>query len=85
MDSKPRKSFSLMSFLNEAGEGRAIEKYSMHQVVFSQGDPAGAVFYVLKGQVKVAIVSERGKEAVIAIHGANSFLAKGVWLGAHVG
>lgn len=73
---KRKSSFNPKSFLSEIGEGRSIKKYKMNQVVFSQGDPADAVFYVLKGQVKVAIVSEQGKEAIIAIHGANSFFGQ---------
>jgi CRP/FNR family cyclic AMP-dependent transcriptional regulator len=48
----------------------------MHQIVFSQGDLADAVFYILNGQVKVAMVSEQGKEAVIAIHGPDSFFGQ---------
>ena len=76
MATKRRQSFNPISFLAESGEGRTIEKYRMHQIVFSQGDPADAVFYILKDQVKVAIVSEQGKEAVIAIHGANNFFGQ---------
>jgi CRP-like cAMP-binding protein len=58
---KRRQSFNPKTFLAESGEGRTIENYRTHQVVFSQGDPADAVFYILKGQVKVAIVSRARK------------------------
>ena len=71
-----RKIFDPKVFLAENGEGRTIEKYRAHQVVFSQGDPADAVFYILKGQVKVAMVSEQGKEAVIAIHEPDNFFGQ---------
>lgn len=73
---KRRKLFDPKLFLAKSGEGRSIEKYRMHQVVFSQGDPADAVFYILKGQVKVAMVSEQGKEAVVAIHGPDNFFGQ---------
>jgi CRP/FNR family transcriptional regulator, cyclic AMP receptor protein len=48
----------------------------VHHFVFSQGDPADAVFYILKGQVRVTMVSSQGKEAVIAIHGARNFFGQ---------
>src|SRR5664279_1350391 len=59
------------------GEGRSIGKYNKDQVVFSQGNPADAVFYIQKGKVKVTVVSEQGKEAVVAIHGPNDFFGEG--------
>jgi CRP-like cAMP-binding protein len=49
-----------------------------NQIVFSQGDPSDAVFYV-EGKVKVTVVSEQGKDAVVAILGANDFSAKLAW------
>lgn len=71
MANKRRKSFNPQSFLTEIGEGRTIDKYRKGQVVFSQGDRAGEVFYIIKGRVKVTVVSERGKERIIAINEAN--------------
>ena len=73
---KPKKSFNPKTFLAEIGEGRTIHKYYKDEIVFSQGDPADAVFYILKGQVKVTMVSSQGKEAVIAIHGAKNFFGQ---------
>jgi len=46
--------------------GQSIGKYRKGQVVFSQGDPADAVFYIPKGKVKLTVISEQGKEAVVA-------------------
>ena len=54
-----RLSFDPKTFLAKVGEGRSIGSYSKDQVVFSQGDPADAVFYIQKGKVKVKVVSER--------------------------
>jgi CRP-like cAMP-binding protein len=48
--------------------GRTISKYRKDEAVFAQGDPADAVFYIRKGECKVTVVSEQGKEAVVAIH-----------------
>ena len=47
------------------------------QIVFSQGDPADLVFYIQKGKVKVTVISEQGKEAVVAILAANEFFREG--------
>ena len=51
------------------------------QIVFSQGDPADAVFYLQTGKVKVTVVSKRGKEAVVAILGTNEFFGEGCLAG----
>ncbi len=71
-----RPSFDPKSFLAKVGEGGAVGKYGKDQIVFSQGDPADAVFYIQKGKVKVAVVSEQGKEAVVALLGAGDFFGE---------
>ena len=71
-----RPTFNPQSFLAKVGEGRSIAKCSKDQVIFSQGDPADAVFYIQKGKVKVTVVSEQGKEAVVAILDANEFFGE---------
>jgi CRP-like cAMP-binding protein len=81
MATKPRPSFNPKSFLAKVGEGRSIGKYRKEQIVFSQGDPADAVFYIQKGKVKITVVSEQGKEAVVAILGANEFFGEGCLAG----
>jgi CRP/FNR family transcriptional regulator, cyclic AMP receptor protein len=68
--------FSVKSFLAKVGEGRSIDKYDGGQTIFSQGDPADAVFYIQKGKAKVTVVSEQGKEAVVAILGTNDFFGE---------
>ena len=73
MASKKNPSFDPRSFLSKVGEGRSIGKYRKEQIVFSQGDPADAIFYIQSGKVKVTVVSEQGKEAVVAILGADNF------------
>jgi CRP-like cAMP-binding protein len=78
---KRRPSFDPKSFLAKVGEGRSIGEYHKDQIVFSQGDPADAVFYVERGEVKVTVVSEQGKEAVVAILGTNQFFGEGCLAG----
>jgi CRP/FNR family cyclic AMP-dependent transcriptional regulator len=73
----PKPLFDPQSFLAKIGEGRTIAEYSKNEMVFAQGDPANAVFYIQKGKVKLTIVSNAGKEAIIAILGAGDFLGEG--------
>jgi CRP-like cAMP-binding protein len=68
-------------FLGTVNGGRSISKYRMNQKVFSQGTPADAVFYILKGKVKVTVVSEQGKEAVVAVLGPDEFCGEGCLTG----
>jgi CRP/FNR family transcriptional regulator, cyclic AMP receptor protein len=56
--------------------GKSESKYQSGQIVYSQGDPAAFVFYVRAGKVRVAIVSEKGKEAVVAIHVPGNFFGE---------
>src|SRR5689334_8144829 len=76
MAHKQRQSFSPKSFLAMIGEGRSIANYSKDQTVFLQGDPADAVFYIQKGKIKVTVVSEQGKEAIVAFLGADEFFGE---------
>ena len=63
------------------GEGRSLGRYRKGQIVFSQGDPADEVFYIQKGKVKVTVISEHGKEAVVAILAADEFFGEGCLAG----
>jgi CRP/FNR family transcriptional regulator, cyclic AMP receptor protein len=68
-------------FLAEVGPGRTIAHYRKKQVIFSQGDPANAVFYIRQGKVKLTVTSKQGKEAIIAILGAGDFFGEGCLAG----
>jgi CRP/FNR family transcriptional regulator, cyclic AMP receptor protein len=81
MPIKRRPLFDPKSFLAKVGEGRSIGWYRKDQIVFSQGDPADAAFYIQKGKVKVTVVSEHGKEAVLAILETNEFFGEGCLAG----
>ena len=78
---KVRPSFDSRAFLAKVGEGESVRNYRENEVVFSQGDPADAVFYVKRGKVKVTVVSERGKEAVVALLGPEDFIGEGCLAG----
>ena len=73
--------FNSTVFLKTEGEGRTIAKYGKNQQVFSQDSSSDAVFYVIKGKVKIIVLSEQGKEAVIAIVSPDEFFGEGCLTG----
>jgi CRP-like cAMP-binding protein len=77
MGKKSKFAFDPKAFLATVDGGRTVSDYRKDGVVFSQGAPADAVFYIQKGKVKVAVTSEQGKEAVVAILDTGSFLGEG--------
>ena len=79
--SRQKLIFDPKQFLSKVGQGRTIAEYSKKDVVFSQGDPGNAIFYIQRGKVKLTVVSNAGKEAVIAILGAGDFLGEGCLAG----
>jgi len=64
-------------FLAKVGDGRRIRDYHKNQTVFSQGDAAEAIFYIQKGKVKLTVISEQGKEAVVAFLEPGHFFGEG--------
>jgi CRP-like cAMP-binding protein len=73
--------FNVKVFLNTVDGGRTVATYRKDQEVFSQGDPADSVFFIQRGKVKVSVVSEEGKEAVVALHGSGDFFGEGCLTG----
>jgi CRP/FNR family cyclic AMP-dependent transcriptional regulator len=73
--------FNPAVFLATAAAGRDISKYSKKDIIFTQGDEADAVFYIKKGKVKVAVISKQGKEAIVALLGADEFVGEGCLIG----
>jgi CRP/FNR family cyclic AMP-dependent transcriptional regulator len=63
-------------FLSKVNGGRTISDYRKDQVVYTQGDPADSVFFIQSGKVKKTVVSEQGKEAVVAILGTGDFFGE---------
>jgi len=76
--------FDLKAFLERAGDGRTILEPQEKQTLFSQGDSADAVFYILKGKVKLTVLSRHGKEAVIAMLRPDDFFGEGCLAGQHL-
>ena len=70
--------FEPKAFLAKVGDGKTISKYQKDQVVFSQGNEADAVFYIQKGKIKLTVISQRGKEAVVGILGPDHFFGEDV-------
>jgi CRP/FNR family transcriptional regulator, cyclic AMP receptor protein len=71
-----KRPFSLRDFLNSIDGSGTEENYRKNQKVYAQGDPADEVFYVQEGKLKVCVVSEHGKEAVVALHGKGDFFGE---------
>jgi len=67
MASKQTTAFNLETFLSQIGSGKTLLACSPKHVIYAQGDGADAVFYLQAGKVKLTVVSQQGKEAVIAI------------------
>jgi CRP-like cAMP-binding protein len=81
MNRKSDPTFDPKVFLAKADGGRTIARYGTDQTVFTQGESADSVFYVMEGKVKVTVVSEQGKEAIVAILGPDEFCGEGCLAG----
>ncbi len=79
MKSKKRSGFDAQVFLQSVGASRRVAEFRKKQAIFSQGEPADSIIYVQKGSVKLTVVNEDGKEAVVAIFGPGTFLEKAGW------
>jgi CRP/FNR family transcriptional regulator, cyclic AMP receptor protein len=76
--------FDAKLFLATVGAGRTNVKYRPKQIIFRQGDPADAVFYIEKGGVRISVVSDQGKEGVLAMLRAGEFFGEGCLAGQEV-
>ena len=77
MKQRVKAAFDPKIFLAKVGEGKTILEYRKDQIVFSQGDAGDAVFYIQKGGIKLTVISEQGKEAVVGILGPGHFFGEG--------
>jgi len=73
--------FDPLIFLSKAGNARTISHYRANETIYSQGDPADSVFYIQDGTTKVAVFSERGKEAIVWLPVAGDFFGEGCLAG----
>jgi CRP/FNR family transcriptional regulator, cyclic AMP receptor protein len=81
---KPAHAFDAQGFLESAGVARKIVQYQKAQKIYAQGEPAASVMYIQTGGVKLAVVNEVGKEAVVAILGPSDFFGEGCLAGQNV-
>jgi CRP/FNR family transcriptional regulator, cyclic AMP receptor protein len=76
--------FNVKAFLAKMGDGRTAGEHRANQIIYSQGDAADSIFYIHKGKVKLTVVSNQGKEAVVAILGVGEFFGEGCLLSGQI-
>src|SRR6266481_547331 len=81
---KKEPAFDAQAFLDSAGVSRKVVEYRKSQKIYSQGDPATSVMYIQQGGVKLSVVNEVGKEAVVAILGPADFIGEGCLAGQEI-
>jgi CRP/FNR family transcriptional regulator, cyclic AMP receptor protein len=77
MKSKLKSTFDFQVYLESAGVSRRVAKFRKRQAIFYQGEPADSVMYILKGNIKLTVVNESGKEAVVALFATGDFFGEG--------
>ena len=78
---KGKHAFDAQTFLDSAGLARKVVQYRRSQKVYAQGDPATSVMYIQNGGIKLSVVNEVGKEAVVGILGPGDFFGEGCLAG----
>jgi CRP/FNR family transcriptional regulator, cyclic AMP receptor protein len=73
--------FDAQAFLDSAGVARKVTEFRKKETIFSQGDSAKDVLYIQKGGVRLSVVNEAGKEAVVAVLGPGDFFGEGCLAG----
>jgi CRP/FNR family cyclic AMP-dependent transcriptional regulator len=73
--------FDVKGFLSSVGSGRSTEKYKPKKNIFRQGDPADGVFFIQSGKIELSVISQQGKERVIAMLGVGDFFGEGCLAG----
>jgi CRP/FNR family cyclic AMP-dependent transcriptional regulator len=76
--------FSPRAFLSHADPGKTVDKYAKNQQIFAQGETADSIFYIQKGKVKITVLSEHGKEAIVGILTQGQFFGEGCLDGAEL-
>ena len=78
---KNKLSFDVDAFLSSTEGGRGLLEFRKNHKIFNQGATADSVFYIQEGKIKICVISQRGKEAVVAIHGKGDFFGEGCLTG----
>jgi len=76
--------FNAQAFLDSAGVARKVKEFQKGDMVYAQGDPAASVIYLQAGSIRLSVVNESGKEAVVAILGPGDFFGEGSLAGQSV-
>src|SRR6202795_3245 len=74
---KTKHDFNPHAFLSTIGKGRDTQRFQKKGMIFAQGEPSDGLFYIQTGKVQLSVVSERGKEATLAILGIGDFFGEG--------
>jgi CRP/FNR family cyclic AMP-dependent transcriptional regulator len=77
MLSRKKRPFDAQDFLESPGLGKRVLTYARGNVIFSQGDPCSGVLYVQDGGIRLSVLSQAGKEAIVATLGSGDFLGEG--------
>ena len=72
-----KRQFNPLEFLAKVGAGKTVQKYRKNRIIYAQGEEADHIFYIQSGKVKVTVVSEQGKEAVVGLLEAGNFFGEG--------
>lgn len=75
--SKKKLAFNAQAFLNSAGLARKIVEYRKSEKIYTQGESINDVLYIQKGEIKLSVINEVGKEAVVAMLGPGDFFGEG--------
>jgi CRP/FNR family transcriptional regulator, cyclic AMP receptor protein len=81
MAPKAGRVFDAEAFLNSPGVDKRRADYSAEAAIFAQGDPADTVLYIQQGSVKLSVLSQAGKEAVVGVLGPGDFFGEGALAG----
>lgn len=71
------RKFDATLFLANIGQGRRLLEFGKKARIYTQGEPADAIFYLQKGKVKLSVVSQQGKEAIIGLLAHGDFFGEG--------
>ena len=81
MPSKKRSTVDWEALLSGIPRGKTVAEYSVNRRIFDQGQPADSIFYLRQGRVKLSVISQQGKEAIVATLAAGEFLGEGCLAG----
>ncbi len=81
MKANGKNAFNAQDFLDSAGVARKVTEFRKKQNIYSQGDPGQNVLYIQKGAIRLSVVNETGREAVVAVLGPGDFFGEGCLAG----